>query len=81
VLGTTATLFHQRALAAGGAAGAASMATTIATVALLEGGMLFACVTWLLNATAMPNAVTFGALFVLALRLLSRKGPPAAGQA
>jgi hypothetical protein len=50
----------------------ARLQATLVVLALLEGGMLFSCVTWLLNGTAVPNAVAAGALFALAIVLLPR---------
>ncbi len=43
---------------------------TILGLAMLEGGILFNCVVWLLNGTAVPNAIAAGLLLALGLLMV-----------
>lgn len=50
----------------------AGMVALLVPLALLEAGMLFSCVAWLLNGSTNPDAVVFALLFLRALLLVPR---------
>lgn len=58
-------------------AASAQFTVVLVPLALLEGSMMFSCVAWMLNGTAVPNAAVFAVLFARGLMLVPGRGEAA----